>query len=78
MFIGFVYESGEFDSTMLSEDSFKGSFQGNIVLVEVSVELFSAKYFSDLFELVVIVGTFKEGFAVENLDPKEKLPCRPS
>lgn len=63
---------------MLSKDSFKGSFQGNIVLVEVSVELFSAEYFGDLLELVIVVGTFKEGLTVENLDHKQKLPCQPS
>ena len=36
-----------------------------VILADVLEELFSAEYASDLFELIIVIAAFEEGFAFE-------------
>lgn len=51
---------------MVSEHLLQSNFKGNIVFIEVVVELFGSEDSCNLFELVVVIVAFEEWFFSED------------
>lgn len=57
---------------MLAQNSLQGHFQPYVILIQICVKLLSPQYFSDLFQLIVVICALEERFPVEDLPLKKK------